>query len=626
MFAKIFIKEWRENILIFSLAILMMAAMVFLSLTGQEEITLYSSGMFLLFFLPLAALLLGSGGFYTEYKDNAWVYLFSRPIKKEMLWIFKFVSQLSILIAVFAIFYFVRRFLPGLDKIFQDLDMNYPDAFGDILSMSVYVVMPLMAFTIAFSLSLLHDKQFIIFFVAILVGTGLIFFWQNYIYFLWGRGFYLKNEGIFSLFFTLSFVFASILTLAKSDFSQVGKKISRFSAYVLIFLAISFIVSTIWVTRGQIFSSRSSFSIWHYQIYQGNLYFQDFRQGILRYDPDQKRIQRLNKESRFSFESFSLRAGKIAFLQIRSRRQWTNDLWIMNTDGTGARPLVESSEENSPFYKKRTESFMLSPNADRVAFITTHYEKEGQRSAQVHTLWRMNTDGSKLLSQALDIPESHEAKLIAWPSFIESLVVLVQSGPFTRRKPSRLRLVDLEEGTSQVLDENIWALSIKRLPSGQDYLTYKIRNDEKNKESLVLLNLKTLESTELFSAEFLKMWTGKWSPDGSKIAFSRERELWVYDIQEKELEKISQRNYEYEIGFDWTSDGQRFILLAPTDGENQLVIMDKNFQEEKTIKIPMQFKGVITVRGLDNVAILRGTGKGHFWRVNLETEEWKKVY
>ena len=66
MFAKIFIKEWRENILIFSLAILMMAAMVFLSLTGKEEMTLYSSGMFLLLFLPLAALMLGSGGFYTE--------------------------------------------------------------------------------------------------------------------------------------------------------------------------------------------------------------------------------------------------------------------------------------------------------------------------------------------------------------------------------------------------------------------------------------------------------------------------------------------------------------------------------------------------------------------------------
>jgi hypothetical protein len=606
----------------------MMAAMVILNLTGREEMTLYSSGMFLLAFLPLAALLLGSGGFYTEYKDNAWVYLFSRPIKKEMLWIFKFLSQLSILIAVFVIFYFVRRLLPGVDKIFQDLDMNYPEAFGEI-SLSVYIVMPVMAFAIAFSLSLLYDKQFIIFFVSILIGTGLMYLWQNYVYFLWAQGFYLRNEGIFSLFFTLSFVLASILTLAKSDFSQAGKKIFRFSAYVLIFLAISFSISTIWVTRGQIFSSRSSFSIWHYQVHQGRFYFQDFRQGILRYDPDQEKIQRLNKESRFSYESFSLRAGKIAFLQIRNRRQWTNDLWIMNTDGTDAIPLVESSKEDSPFYKKRTVSFILSHDADRVAFITTQYEKEGEKNLVIHTLWQMKTNGTGLKSQILDVPDSHEARLIFWPSYGNNLVLVVHTGPLSRQKSSQVRMVNLDEGTSQVLLENIvvppvWKFG--RLHSSQEYLIFKTLKDEEDKESLVLLNLKTLETTELFSADLLKLWSGKWSPDGRKIAFSRERELWVYNLEEMEIKKISQRNYEYEIGFDWTSDGQKFILLAPIDGENQLVIMDNNFQELKTIKIPMQFKGAITVRGLENMAILKGTGKGYFWRVDLETGEWKKVY
>jgi len=238
----------------------------------------------------------------------------------------------------------------------------------------------------------------------------------------------------------------------------------------------------------------------------------------------------------------------------------------------------------------------------------------------------MNADGTGLKSQILDVPESHEAKLISWPSFGDSLVVLVQPRPFTRIKSSQIRLVDLDEDTSQVLAENVLVPSVWRLSPSQDYLTYKIRNIDENKESLNLLDLKNLETTELFSADFLRLWKGKWSPDSSKIAFSRERELWVYDILEKKLEKISHRNYEYEIGFDWTSDGQKFILLAPIDGENQLVIMDNNFQEEKTIKIPMQFKGAITVRGLENGAILKGTGKGNFWHVDLETEEWKKVY
>ncbi|UCE41108.1 MAG: hypothetical protein JSV17_16990 [Candidatus Aminicenantes bacterium] len=629
MFAKIFIKEWRENITIFSLAVLMMTATVILSLTSKEEMTLYSSEMFLLLFLPLAALLLGSGGFYTEFKDNAWVYLFSRPVKKELLWIFKYVSQLSVLLVIFVIFYLVRRILPGLDKILQDLDINYPEAFGERFSISVYVVIPIIAFTIAFSLSLLYDKQFIIFFVSILLGTGLLYISQNYLYFLWERGFRVRSEGILSVLFALSFAFASILTLAKSDFSQVGKKIFRFSAYALILLIISFLISTVWVTRGQIFSSSSSFSIWHYQVHQGKFYFQDFRQGILLYDPDQEKIQRLNRKSRFSFGSFSLRAGKIVFLQIRSMRQWTQDLWIMNTDGTGARPLVESSKEDSLFYKKRTRSFILSHDADRVAFITTHSEKEGEKSVWIQTLWQMNTDGTRLKSQILDVPESHGADLIFWPSFGNSLVLVVHSVSLARQKSSQVRMIDLDEGTSQVLLKNIVVPHFWRfghLHPSQEYLIFRMREDEENKESLALLNLKTKETTELFSADLLKLWSGKWSPDGSKIAFSRGRELWIYDLEEKKVEKISQRNYEYEIGFDWTSDGQKFILLAPIDGENQLIVMDSNFQEIKSIKIPIQFMGTITVRGLENVAILKGTGKGRFWRVDLETEEWKKVF
>jgi hypothetical protein len=625
MFAKIFIKEWRENILIFSLAILMMAALIILNLTGQEEMTLYTSGMFLLLFLPFAALLIGSGGFYSEYKDNAWIYLFSRPIKKESLWISKFVSQLSILLVIFLIFYFVRQFLPDLDKILRDLD--YPDAYGELFSVSVYIVMPLMAFAIAFSLSLLHDKQFIIFFVTILIGAGLVLVTQHYLFFLWARGFYLKNEGIFSLFFALSFVIASILTLTKSDFSQVGKKIFRFSKYLLIFLVISFILSTAWVTRGQIFSAKSNFSIWYYQKFQGNLYFQDFRQGILRYDPNQEKIERLNKESRFSFDSFYLRTGRIAFLRIKNRKQWTHDLWIMNADGSDARPLVESSEEESPFYRKGVRSFLLSSDAKKVAFVTTHREeKEREKKVWIHTLWWMNTDGTGLKSQILDVPESQDASLISWPSFGNSLVVLVHTGPLIRQKSSQVRMVDLNEGSSQCLVENILVPPVWHFPPSQDYLILKIRKEDENTESLVLLDLKTFETTELFSADFLKLWTGKWSPDGRKIVLSRERELWIYDLEQKKLEKISQRNYEYEIGFDWTPDGEKFILLAPVDGENQLVIMDKNFQEEKTIKIPIQFKGAISVWGLENQAILKGTMKGELWRVDIETEDWKKVY
>lgn len=625
MFVKIFLKEWRENIMIFVLALLMMAAMAVLNLSGRQEVTLHFSGMFLLLFLPFAALLIGSGGFYSEYKDNAWIYLFSRPIKKELIWIFKYVSQLSILIAVFILFFYARRFLPGLEKIFQDL--NYPDAYGQFFSLSIYTLMPLMAFTLAFSLSSLYDKPFVIFFSTILIGTALIFASRQYMYFLWDRGFYIRDEGIFSLFIVLSFVFASILTFIKSDFSQPGKKVFHFSAYLLIFLVISFLVSTVWVTRGAIIFPHRDVSVWDAQEYLGSLYLQDYRQGILRYDPEKEKIERLNKDSRFSFESFSLRGGKIAYLQISSRRQWLHDLWIMNRDGSSAMPLAETSAEDSLFYGKRIESFILSSDAEKVALTTTTRHSEGKRKNDnwVHTLWWMNVDGTEIKSIMLEVPQGKEVKLVAWPRF-EDAVVLKVGERIISRERARIIKVDLQNGTSRVLVENVIAPYIWHPSPDHNYLTLKVRNYEENKDILVLMNLRTLETAELFSAELLKMWAGKWSPDSRKIAFSRDRELWIYYVEENRFERISRRNYEYEIGFDWTSDGKKFILFAPFDGENHLVVMDDRFEELKKIKIPFPFKGALLVWGLENRALLKGTGKSALWCVDLETEDWKKVY
>ncbi len=105
MFGKIFLKEWRENILIFSLAILMILCLIVLNLSSQKELTLYFSGMFLMLFLPFSALIIGSGGFYSEFKDNAWEYLFSRPIRKEKIWIYKYISLMSILLSIFLVFF-----------------------------------------------------------------------------------------------------------------------------------------------------------------------------------------------------------------------------------------------------------------------------------------------------------------------------------------------------------------------------------------------------------------------------------------------------------------------------------------------------------------------------------------
>ncbi len=625
MFVKIFLKEWRENILIFVLAILMMAAMIALNLSGQQEMTLHFSGMFLLLFLPFAGLLIGSGGFYSEYKDNAWIYLFSRPIRKELIWIFKYVSQLSILVAIFFIFYFVRRFLPGLDRILQDLD--FPNVYIRLLPLSIYVVMPLMAFTTGFSLSLLYDKQFIIFFASILVGIGLLFASQNYIEFLWIKGYRVRNHEIFYLFFALSFILSSVLTFVKADFSQQVKKILKFSKYLVIFLAVSFLLGTVWATNGQIFSSGKGFYSWNSQEYQGNFYFQSFRGGILRYVAAKARIDILDKKARIPYEKFSVRAGQIAFIQtVIEGKRWYNDLWIMDSDGTDKKPLIESHKKDSPFHDMHIGSCLLSPDGRKVAFVSNHWEKQEGRRIWVHTLWWMNTDGAQTRSHRFDVFPLKNLELMAWPPETNNIIMLIEEKPPLQSKPAQIIEFDLSEESQQVLIEDFKAPRRWSVSPDQDYMVLRTSQHDEINEIYVVLNLQTHEMNEIFSAEHLKVWGLKWSPDGRQLAYSRAKELYVYKLDEKEIKKISQRNYEYEIGFDWTSDGKKFILNAPIDGENHLVVMDESFEEIKKIKIPVPFKGALLVWGLEDQALLKGTGKGSLWRIDLETEDWKKVY
>lgn len=625
MFVKIFLKEWRENILIFSLAILMMAAMVVLNLSGSQEMTLHFSGMFLLLFLPFAALLIGSGGFYSEYKDNAWIYLFSRPIRKELIWIFKYVSQLSILVTIFFIFYFVRRFLPGLDRILQDLD--FPNIYIRFLPLSIYLVMPLLAFTTGFSLSLLYDKQFIIFFASILVGVGLLFASQNYTEFLWIKGYRVRHHEIFYLFFALSFVLASILTFVRSDFSQQVKKTLKFSKYLAISLVVSFFLGTIWATNGQIFSSGKGFYSWSSQEYQGNLYFQSFRRGILRYDAAKDRVDILNREARIPYEKFSLRAGKIAFIQeVVKGKHWYDDLWIMDADGIDKKPLIESHKKDSPFHDMYIGSCLLSPDGCKVAFVSNHWEKKEGRGVWILTLWWMNTDGTQIKSHRFDVFPLKNLELMAWPSESNNIIMLIEEKPPLQSKPAQIIEFGLTEENQYVLVEDFKAPRRWSVSPDQDYMVLRTHQHDEGDEIYVVLNLQTHEMNEIFSAEHLKVWGLKWSPDGRQIAFSRSKELYVYRLDEKEIKKISQRNYDYEIGYDWTSDGKKFVLHAPIDGENHMVVMDENFEEIKKIKITVPFKGALLVWGLENQVLLKGTGKGDLWRVDLETEDWKKVY
>ena len=630
MFIKIFLKEWRENIILFSIAILLMLATVALSLSHLRQMTLYFSGMILLFFLPFASLLIGSGGFYSEFKDNAWIYLFSRPIKKWQIWVFKYISLLSILFAVFLIFILIRQLLPGLGEILEDI--SFPSevrvlilkGFGGFFSLSIYLVLPLLAFTISFSISILSEKQFVVFFGSILIGTGLAFIFQRYLYFLWTTYYYYRNFKIFPLFMALSFILASLLTFLKADFSQKARKIIYFSKLIVVFLALSFALGTVWVAKGALFGGSKEFSPYDAVKHQGDVYINAFHRGLVRYDSRADKVENLKKKADF-YWNFSIVGEKIAFLkESYTRHKEFFELWVLNTDGSQAKTVINSSKQDSPFYNLEfSGGCLLSPDGNKIVFATS---SRGTRQRMTSTtIWWMNSDGTGLKSQTVDFPPYKELRLLAWPPSKNYLILLLEEVTPKLKSIYKLIKVDLEGGAYQALVENVFSVYEISVSPAHDLLALGYRQPPEKREMLLVLNLETLEKKEVVKTISLKLWAAKWNSQGDKILFSREKEFWVYSLAENKAQRIGWRSYSYEVGFDWLADGKRLVLSIPVDGEYYLQVLKEDFSEEKKIKIPYPIQGHIYLWGLDNKVLMKFQ-KGPLFRLNLETGNWKKVY
>jgi hypothetical protein len=349
MFQKIFFKEWRDNLVLFSIAVLFMLALVVLNLSARKELTLYFMGVFLLLFLPVCGLLVGSGGFYSEFKDNAWIYMFSRPIRKEKIWLFKYVSLFSILGAIILLFFFVKQLLPGLNEVMQEFQV--PKELGGLISFSTYLALPVLVFTISFSLSILYEKQFAVLLISVLAAAALAFVLQQFHIFLWTAYLYDGELRGFQVVLGLSFVAASILTLRRTDFSQPAKKVLAFAKYLTFFLALSFILATVWIARGNLLSGKKWIETNGAVAYGGDVYFWTYsRMNLLRYSSTSDEVEKVVKEQEPIEYEFSVGGGKIAFfVDVEKGRKWSKDLWVMNTDGTGRRVLAEAHDPRSPF-------------------------------------------------------------------------------------------------------------------------------------------------------------------------------------------------------------------------------------------------------------------------------------
>ncbi|MCJ7681493.1 MAG: hypothetical protein MUP70_12255, partial [Candidatus Aminicenantes bacterium] len=252
MFGRMFLKEWKERWGLLSLAVFAIGFFIlfYTFIWNSQDYRLYLTGSLYLVFLPVFALLLGSSGFSTEFRDSAWTYLFSRPVRKEILWLNKLVSLGTMLLFVFFLISLLKFVLPGLAQTSRDLFSPFWTK-PDIELQAFAFTISLLAFFVSFSMSFLHDRLFVLIFLSVLVIGLLFVFEKSFIWFvmmkLFSKGFTVPAEfKDIQIFAGTAFLGASLLTFRKTDFSQPAKKSKHFLALVIPLLITALLLSLGW--------------------------------------------------------------------------------------------------------------------------------------------------------------------------------------------------------------------------------------------------------------------------------------------------------------------------------------------------------------------------------------------
>ncbi|MEW5901538.1 MAG: ABC transporter permease, partial [Acidobacteriota bacterium] len=538
MFARMIAKEWKERLGLFVFGLLGLLAFIlsFFIYSQNEEVVDILAGTVILIFLPVFSLLLGATGFSSEFRDDAWAYLFSRPVQKWQIWITKYVSLLSILIVVLVIFALLADVHPALRSAREAL--RIPLRFGeDIPFWILAYVLPLFLFTIAFSFSVLSEKSHVVVFLsgltafflqtALTIGVSLLVF-----EFWWFPRLGLRF--VMSFLFLLSFVAASVLTLSRGDFSQPGRRAWVFTKFAAFFLVLSLGAGAILTFASM--KMRKIPYISSPEIRSGTAYFTTDR-GIFRIDLSSGQKQWMaGIPSRWG----DVHAGgdKITFWKytFKGKLRAFEELWIMNVDGKKAKPLVQTSEEDSPLFDASFYPIFMSPSGDKVAFVARWGRKKITRN-----LWCINTDGTGMKGYAVDLSKDGFSRILG---FIDSnrylLIADIPRGRAAWEEGSKLLIVNLENGEVETLAEHTHDARLQ--PSAglnsSPYLVAYVHFERGHRSStLFLLDARTLEQRELYEGESI---TGfRWNQAGDKLAFvAAQTTLGIYSLAENKITQI----------------------------------------------------------------------------------------
>jgi hypothetical protein len=647
MFTALYFKEWREKALLFFfelgiLVLLLAAQFIFREKRDVQEWLVYAV---LLLFFPFAALILGAAGFEAEYRQGAWAYLFSRPVRKPVIWLAKFSTLLSMLGALWLVFLAAWLTLPGI----RELSVGARILLGFTVESGFAwwsVWFSVFLLTVAFSLSLLHERQFNILFLALIVGLILpAAAWAILASMVGGFLAWVAPSKALATFLVsqiliaLAFAAASVLTLARSDFSQSRKQTRSFVRWVLPLLLLALAGTAAWALLTPV---RGEHYLSFFNTSAGEPYYISER-GIFKYSTAEHRIQWMAKAKFIEYFVASAAGGKVAYtaFDIKSRSDIIEELWVANADGSGRKRIIgRGPRENEWPQEVPITHLMMSPDGAKVAILAARW-----RPGQSPALWIVNTDGTRL-EKLPDDPalfgnsaEGLSIWLVAWAQGGNAILLSKISG----QKPFAFSfwLYDLDRKAARiVLDNAARASWLSSLSPRGDCLALKYQKSPEAPWRLALLDVKTLATTDINGNTdgTVRGFSGiSWDQKGDRLAYVARKAqaegpdayvLAIYSLADHKTvaEKVMTKSESEALRFSpsWTADGARLLVL---DREtNGLKVFDRELSEVDRVPLPAWMTSPTGLVVVGDQALIEEDKTDSLWRLDLGKKSWKKLY
>lgn len=250
-------------------------------------------------------------------------------------------------------------------------------------------------------------------------------------------------------------------------------------------------------------------------------------------------------------------------LLVRSNRSGSNKLWLMDSDGSSARLLVDDGGSEG--------AFAWAPDGNQVAFVRS---LDGESD-----LWLAERDGAAPTRLTHD---GEEIRSPVWSPDGGSIAFI--SG---RAGAQDIWVADVADGSTRqvTFDTNPWD-EVRWAPTWSpdaSRIAYVSSRSDPMKDDLWVVEVGTQETRKLTAGVWV-MSNPIWSPTGRHIAFTGmahhefwygdQSDIYVVDMPESELRRVEMNTYVSDgnggVQMQWSPDGEELFFRFEWEGDSNL--------------------------------------------------------